>query len=348
MIFYTGSYTQEGAPAIDPIGKGIGCFQFNTETGQIVPLHYTKQGNPSYVAISENKKYLYAVEEMFEELDPQIYAYCIGDNGQLTLLNSQKLIGDYACHITITQQQLVVANYVSGNVIVYPISDDGSLGEIKQIIQHKGKGPNVERQEAAHAHMVYPFDSDKLFVVDLGLDKAVCYQMNDSLQWVAIPKYNIKIEAGAGARHMVMSANEQFAYILSELKGELFVAQKDDKGFSITQKLSFVPKGYTGIFGGAAIRIHPSGKFIFTSCRGTDSISVFKVNEENGKLSLAGHYGSAGKTPRDFNIDPSGQWLIVANQDSNSLAVFKIDSDTGKLSNTASYDVETPVNISWL
>lgn len=349
MIFYTGSYTQDGSPAPNPQGKGIACFSFNLKTGAIELLHYTNQRNPSYMVISDDKKYLYAIEEMFESLNPKIYAYRIKENGKLSLLNSQDIAGDYACHLAIVKNKLLVANYVSGNILSYSILNDGSLAACQQVLQHEGTGPNKERQEAAHAHMVCPFGKDQMYIVDLGLDKAKAYYLDkETNKWKVSPKYDIQIELGSGARHMIMDAEEQFSYVLSELTGEIYTVSKQNGKNKVIQKISFIPENYDGEFGGAAIRLHPNGKYLYASCRGTDSITTFKLNEDTKCLELLGIQSSEGETPRDFNIDPTGKYLIAANQDSNSLVVFEIDKKTGLLKKTSTFSVETPVNICWL
>lgn len=347
MFFYTGSYTQKGAPAVNPHGKGIGCFQFDSEKGTITNVNYTSLRNVSYLTVSSDSKYLYAVEELAETEYPKVYAYQIKKDGNLNLLNSQKLIGDYACHLSIVDGRLMVANYGTGNALSFPILKDGFLGSCEQIIQHKGVGPNKERQEAAHAHMVYPFDHNKVFVVDLGLDKATAYVHDASNQWIASKAEDISVDPGAGSRHMTMDKTQTYAYLLGELDGHIYVVKKEKDGFQRVQKISFVPRSYHGDFGGAAIRIHPNGKYLYATCRGANTIAVFSINENTGILSLVHTISSFGTSPRDFNIDPSGKWLIVANQDSDSLVVFKIDSDNGMLEKHESFHVDTPVNISW-
>ena len=349
MIFYTGSYTQMGSPAPDPKGQGIGCFNLDAKSGKVELLHYTKQRNPSYLAISNDKKYLYAIEEMYEQLNPEIFSYRIENDGKLSLINTQKLIGDYACHLAIIKDRLLVANYMSGNVLSFPILKDGSLMKHHQLIQHAGTGPNTERQEAAHAHMVYPFCENQVFIVDLGIDTARSYRWDETImRWEADPNMDIQTDSGAGARHMVMCGTEDLVYVLSELAGDVFVFKKQGSKFNQIQKISFIPERYSGDFGGAAIRLHPNGHFLYVSCRGSDSIAVFKINDDPKTLSLVAQESSGGKTPRDFNIDPTGNWLVVANQDSDALVVFEIDQEKGILKKRSAISAETPVNICWL
>jgi 6-phosphogluconolactonase len=348
MIFYTGSYTQKGAPAANPVGTGISCFDLDENRGKVRFLHSTEQRNPSYLVVSADKRFLYAAEEMYEDLAPRIYAYQISDSGKLNLINSQELAGDYACHLAIVANQLVVANYVSGNVLSYPIRNDGGLECFSQIIQHEGKGPNVERQEQAHAHMVYACKDDQMFVVDLGIDKALAYKFFNAInKWEALSGCDIPMPAGSGPRHMVMDKNERYAYVISELNGEVFVFRARANKFEPVQKLSYLPKDFMGNFGGAAIRMHPNGKFLYTSCRGADVITVFWINDAEGTLELINVFSSEGKTPRDFNISPSGNWFIAANQDSDELLVFKLNQEDGTLIKHSSISTGTPANICW-
>jgi len=348
-LFYTGSYTQVGAPVVNPTGKGIGCFQLNTETGEVNLMHYTSQRSPSYLVVSSDKKYLYAVEEMYKKLNPEVYAYEIESDGKLTLLNTQKITGDYACHLAIIQDRLVVANYISGNFLSYPILEDGSLAPVHQIIQHVGTGPNAIRQEAAHAHMICPFKSNQMYVVDLTLDKAKAYLFDAvSKHWKEAPELDIRIDAGSGARHMVLGEKEETAYVLSELTGEIFVSDLRGKATEIIQKISFIPDTHNGAIGGAAIRLHPNGQFLYASNRGSETIAVFRIDNISKKLTLVAHHSTEGKTPRDFNIDSGGKWLIAANQDSNMLVVFEINEVDGTLKAKSKVEVGTPVNISWL
>ncbi len=350
-FFYTGSYTQKGAPAAYPTGKGIGCFHFDLETGEISFLHYIGQRNPSYLTISRDKKFLYAVEEMYEFLNPKVFAYRIGDDGSLNLLNTQKIKGDYACHLAIIQDRLVVANYVSGNALSYPILKDGRLAPYTQEIKHEGSGPNVERQASPHMHMIYPFGNDSMYVLDFSLDMAKAYHFDTaSEQWIATPNLDIKIDAGSGARHMVVDQKKELAFVLGELTGDVFVVDLYGDVCNIVQKISIIPEDHRGDISGAAIRLHPNGKFLYTSNRGSGSISVFRIDRELKNLTLVANHSTEGKTPRDFNIDPSGKWLIAANQDSNSLVVFEINQNDGTLSLKAKAEAETEtvVNICWL
>jgi len=348
MLFYTGSYTHQDAPAVNPKGKGISCFELDELVGKIRFLSFTEQRNPSYLTISEDRCFLYAIEEMCEAMKPRVYSYKIHETGELHLINSQEIIGDYACHLSIVANQLVIANYSSGNFSSHPICTDGSLEASTQIIQHSGKGPNAERQESAHAHMVCPYKEKQMFVVDLGMDSTLAYKFIESTNvWKKLPTQDIVVPEGSGPRHMVMDPSQERAYILSELSGEVFVLKYCDVKFEVVQQIALLPGGFESNAGGAAIRLHPNGKFLYTSCRGADMISVFRISAEEGTLELIYSYKSGGKTPRDINISPMGNWLISANQDSNDLHVYKLDQKDGSLTDHSSILTGTPVNICW-
>jgi 6-phosphogluconolactonase len=349
MIFYTGSYTNDVSPAPDPKGLGIGCLDLDQANGAIKLLHYTKQRNPSYLTISKDQKYLYAVEELTEDLNPMVFSYKIESTGKLSKINSQNLKGDYACHLAIVENRLIVANYMTGNALSFPILADGRLDSCHQIIEHKGTGPSAERHEGPHAHMVYPFKKGCFYLVDLGIDIAKAYRINyETKNWQAIPEFDIHIESGAGARHLIMDASENFAFVLSELTGEIFVIEKQKNSCKQIQKISFIPQDFKQGFGGAAIRLHPNEQFLYASSTRPDSIAILKVDKLSKMLLLIAHQSTEGLTPRDFDIDPSGNWLIAANQDSDTLVVFKINQESGTLQKCSTFSVETPTNICWL
>lgn len=346
MIFYIGSYTNEMSPAPKALGQGITCLDFNPKNGKVALLHFTVLRNPSYLKISNDYNYLYAVEELPESQNPQVFCFRVGVKGKLSLVNTQACRGDYPCHLTIAQNQLIVANYGSGNALSFPLLRDGGLGPCHQLIQHKGNGPDKIRQQGPHVHMVYPFGDDHIYLIDLGLDTAKAYQINrKSKNWQPVSALNLKIESGAGARHMVMSLSGIFAFVLSEMSSEVFVFEKQKDNFWRLQKVSFLPKNYNEEHGGAAIRLHPNGRFLYTSNRGSNTLCIFKWDETLKTLSLLGYQSTAGKMPRDFNIDPTGNWLLVANQDSNTLVVFKINQESGLLSKNSYCSVQTPVSI---
>lgn len=337
MKVFVGCYTNKLNDDIIGQGKGIYCFDFDTTKGQLKLLEITPALSPSYLTVSKDYNYLYAVEEISQDEFPKIKSFKInasGPDSSLSLINKQDLLGSYACHLNLTNSQshLIVACYMTGNILVYPLAKNGSLLPSIQNIKHKGEGPNLERQESAHAHMIYPFGSNNLFVVDLGLDMAKAYTLNNSTgHFIESPKMDIPITKGAGARHMALHPNGNYAFVFSELTSELFSFKRIGQSFNALQILSSLPIDFDKTPSGAAIRMHPNGKFIYVSNRGHNSIALFNFNEETEKLVLVSRVSSGGKTPREINIDPTGKWLLVANQDSNNIVVYSIDQESGFL-----------------
>jgi 6-phosphogluconolactonase len=336
---FVGCYTKKISDKLIGKGKGIYFFDFNSTKGQLELVEIIPALNPSYLIVSKDKNYLFTVEEIAIEESPKIRSFKIesdGNNSFLTLISEQNLPGAYACHLTLSNSQthLIVACYMSGNAIVYPLGDNGRILPFTQDIQHEGKGPNLMRQEAAHTHMIYAFGSNGIFIVDLSLDLAKAYILeSSSRQFIETPEFDISISKGAGARHMALHPNGNIAFVLSELTAELYSFKLFDNKFKPLEVLPTLPNDFDKIPSGAAIRMHPNGNFLYVSNRGADSITIFQFDIESEKLLFLCCEPSGGKTPREINIDPTGQWLLVANQDSDNIVVFSINQKTGLLRN---------------
>jgi 6-phosphogluconolactonase len=217
-------------------------------------------------------------------------------------------------------------------------------------VQHTGSGPNKERQEGPHAHYIAASaDNRYVFVIDLGLDEVVTYRF-DSTTGSLTPNNPpfVKLDPGSGPRHLAFHPNGKFAYVLSEVKSTVtaFVYDAKNGSFTTLQTLSTLPKDYTAHNDTAEIVVHPSGKFLYASNRGHDSIAVFTIDAVKGTLTPAGDISTKGKTPRNFALDPTGNFLLAANQESNNIVVFRIDTATGALTPTGQVaDVPAPVDI---
>jgi 6-phosphogluconolactonase len=337
MEVFVGCYTIKLNEELDGKGKGIYCFDFDSDNGQLEMLDVVPAVNPTYLTLSKDKNYLYALEEIAEEESPKIKSFKIirqGHKPQLSLINQQAIAGSYACHLSISNSDthLLVACYLSGNIFAYPLLAEGGIGACVQKIQHKGTGPNLSRQEAAHAHMVYPIDRNGFFAVDLGVDLAKAYVYDYSLsQYIEVQELEISISRGAGARHMVLHPNGNYAFVFGELTAELFSFKRVENRFEPLEVQPTLPSDYDKIPSGAAIRMHPNGKFIYVSNRGHNSIGIFRFDINSEKMHFIGNEPSGGKTPREINIDPTGQWLLAANQDSDNLVVFSINQKSGLL-----------------
>ena len=337
--------------------KGIYAFRFDTSSGQLTPVGLVAEtGDPSFLAISKNEKFLYAVNEVgnFEgKKSGGVTAFTLDHKtGKLAQLNQVASGGADPCYLSLDQsgKYVLVANYTGGNVSAFPVGADGKLGAASSFIQHTGTGPNKERQEAPHAHYIAASSDNKfVFAVDLGLDEVLIYRFDAAKGTLSAsdPPF-AKVDPGSGPRHLAIAPNQKFAYVLNELKSTVTTFAFDAKKgtFSALQTLSTLPKDFSGKNDTAEIVVHPSGKFVYASNRGHDSIAVFGIDQAKGTLTYAGEFSVKGKTPRNFALDPSGNFLLAANQESNNIVVFRVDRNTGALAATGQVaDVPAPVDI---
>ena len=337
MRVFVGCYTKKISEELVGRGEGIYSFNFDKDSGDLTPIDVEPALNPSYLSISHDKKYLYAVEEIPIEEYPKIKAYKINKSESqksLSLINTQELPGSFACHLSLlnSQSHLVVAAYMSGNILVYPIGENGILLPMVQNIVHKGSGPNKTRQESAHVHMIQPTKGNGFYAVDLGLDLAKHYDLDKSeYNIVSQSSLDLHIEDGAGARHMVIHPHGNYYFIFGELTAEVFSFKRSDNGIEFLENVNSLPDDVEAIPSGAAIRMHPNGKYLYVSNRGHNSIAIFNFDITTEKMIFIDRVYSGGETPRDFNIDPTGNWLLVANQDSDNIVVFKISQENGLL-----------------
>ncbi len=327
---YVGTYTQRDS-------EGIYIYRFDTETGAlrqeaVVPGH----ADPSFLTLHPNGRILYAVTEDMEA--GQVSSFAIDpESGGLTFLNRQPTHGTSPCHLVVEPggETLVVANYYSGNVAVYPLNADGTIADPVQNIQHHGSGPNQVRQEAAHAHSTtLSPDGSRVYVADLGIDKVMIYQIVNG-QLEANQPDHISVQPGAGPRHFDFHPNGRTAYIINELDLTITVCDFDAATGALTavQTISTLPDGVDDRTGMSTADIHvsPDGRFVYGSNRGHHTIAIFSVNQNDGTLTPAGHASTRGETPRNFTLDPTGNWLLAANQDTDDISVFSRDVESGQL-----------------
>lgn len=354
---YIGTYTKT-MPHVVGKAKGIYCFEFDAATGRLSGGKLVANvANPTYVAIDSSRRFLYAVSETDSgpNQSGRITAYAIDSaTGGLRMLNRRLTGGADPCYLQVdaTGKTVVAANYTGGSVASFPLRADGSLGERGSFHQHVGSSINPDRQEAAHAHMARIDASNRwVFVPDLGMDKVTVYQL-DAANGKVQPNtpFATAVEAGQGPRHFDIHPSQKFAYVINELGSTVTAFRYDpDKGTLETlQTISTLPAGFTESTC-AHVQMHPSGKFLYGSNRGHDSIAIFQVDSKSGKLTAAGHASTQGLTPRNFTIDPSGQFLLAANQDSDTILTFRIDQKSGAL--TANGDLvacPTPVCLKFL
>ena len=329
--------------------KGIMVYRFYVESGRLAYLSQIDGvTNPSYLTLSSNNKFIYAVNETPKG---EVSSFSFEPKtGKMVLINKQSSEGDDPCYIAVdkAQKNVFVANYSSGNVAVLPVNKDGSLSKAIQTLHDGGHGPNKERQEAAHAHMsILSPDEKYLLYNDLGTDKVNVLRYRGSnekpLEPAATPFVSVK--PGEGPRHIEFSADKKHAYLVTEMGSNVYVFDYDNGKLKQKQTITLLADNFKGQTAGAAIHLSPDGRFLYASNRlDTNEIIVYAVNQETGELTFVQRQPSMGKNPRDFAIDPTGKFMIVANQNSDSIYVLRIDNATGKLSPTGfRLDIGNPV-----
>lgn len=331
-ILYVGTYTKGMA-------NGIFIYQFNDQSGKLTDLKMPAvSNNPSFLTISADKKFLYAVGELDNLNQNQsggISAFRIEKTGRLSLINQVLTNGANPCHIGLSpdRKKLVASNYSGGNLSFFNVLPDGSLSEMTQRIQHTGSGPFPGRQTEPHAHSAQFDASGKLlYAADLGIDQLKIYRLgNDGTSWIENGQPFVKLHPGSGPRHFDFSPDGRFIYVINELSSTITVLMKYGNEWKEIQSIRTLPKEFSGDSWCADIHLSADGRFVYGSNRGENSISVFRRDQTSGKLDRIENVPVEGNWPRNFTIDPTGQFLLVANQKSNDITVFKIDQTSGKI-----------------
>jgi 6-phosphogluconolactonase len=352
-LVFAGTYTTR-LGHVDGKAEGIYSYRLEASTGALQELSVTKGiVNPSFLTLDPQQRYLYAACEIKDyqgQTGGAVFAYAVDrSNGSLHYLNAQPTIGTDPCHLSVdaTGKWLLLANYSSGSVIMYPILVDGSLGEHSDFKQHVGSSVKP-RQESPHAHsIVITPDNRFAYSPDLGLDKIMIYQL-DLVNGKLLPASQpwVATEPGGGPRHFDIHPNRRYAYSNQEIGNQVMVFSYDEQSGALNQiqTISTLPADFTGSSHTADIHVHPNGQFLYCSNRGHDSIASFAIDQGTGKLTFLGTESTQGKVPRNFAIDPSGQLLLAANQNSSSVVAYHIDQQTGKLTPTGAVTVvPTPV-----
>lgn len=337
--------------------KGIYVFQFNSTNGEVVYVSNTDScTNPSFLSVSPNGKYLYAVNETGREQPGHISAFTFDKTiGKLLFINQQLSGGDDPCFVTTDQsgKWIVVANYSGGSLSTFPVNADGSLQPYSQLIQHKGSSSNKERQEKAHVHATF-FSPDYRYLLapDLGMDKLMVYQFTASRKTPLKPAPVPFIASlpGSGPRHLAFHPNKKFAYLVEELTGTVKTFSYNKGLLYPIQTIATHPASYKGQPGSADIHVSPDGKFLYASNRGEENnLAIFSIDAFTGILTNKGYQAITGAQPRNFIIDPGGKYLLVANQKTNNIVVYKRDLLTGLLQPTLQQiEVPSPVCLQML
>ena len=325
-FLYVGSYT-------GPESRGIYGFRFNRASGSLTPLGLTAETpNPSFVLVEQGHGILYTVNETTGasgeigavralRIDPR--------TGGLTSLNEASSFGVGPCFLSLdrTRKYLFVANFHSGSIAAIALLPDGRLGERTAFIQHYGSSKTVERQKSPHPHAICVAPGNNLVVVaDLGLDKILLYHFDpaNGAMYPSDPPF-IAAERGAGPRHLAISQGGEVIYAINEINSSVTAYRRAKAGlsFQVSQTISTLPDGFSSEGDAAEIAIDSTGRFIYTSTRRSNTLRVFAIDRQTGKLSILFDVSSGGESPHTFAIDPSSRWLIVADQASNNLAVFR-------------------------
>ena len=339
--------------------EGVYVYKFNSENGESLPVGLVKTSNPSFLAVSPDEKYVYAVNEDADSAGNggRVSSFLFDHKtGALKLINKQPSNGNHPCYVTVdkTGKWVITGNYSSGTISVLPVLKNGYLDTVVSTIQHTGQSVNTDRQNSPHVHAaVLSPDNKFIFVPDLGIDKIMTYHFNKRTGALreTSPAF-VMTKPGNGPRHFEFHPNKKFAYLVEELTGGVSAYRytaKDGK-LQLIQNISTLPPQFLGSAGSADIHVSPDGKFLYASNRGeSNSIAIFFINNKTGMLTSVGHQSTMGKTPRNFNFDPGGNFLLVANQNSDEIVLFKIDRQTGLLTDTGKrITVSKPVCIKWI
>lgn len=347
-LVYVGTYTRQSK------SEGIYVYRRDAKTGALTQLHTVPTINPSFLAFDPNKRFLFAVGETQEyegKASGSVASFLIDqETGNLSFLNRQATLGGDPCHLCTdpTGRYLFVANHESGNVAVLPIEPDGRLKPASDLRQHEGSGPGPT-QKGPHAHFVIIDPTGQYVLVnDKGIDKTMIYRLDASAgKLVPHDPPFARLHGGAAPRHLAFHPSGRYAYVIGEADMTVTAFTYDGQCGVLEEihYLSTLPEGATGTrFSTAQVLVEPSGRFLYVSNRGHDSIAIFAIDQATGRLTAIGHVSTEGRTPRNFAIDPSGTFLYAANQNSDSIVPFRIDGQTGQLTRSGeAVDVGAPV-----
>jgi 6-phosphogluconolactonase len=349
-LLYVGTYTNGKS-------EGIYVYRMNSNSGELKHAVTVKGvSNPSFLVIDPKRRFLYAANESGEFAGKKgggVTAFAIDrKTGDLRKLNERNSPG-VPCYVSVhpSGRFVMAANYGGGNVVIYPVRADGGLGEQADVAQHEGKGADPKRQDKPHTHCIMPDAAGQfVFAPDLGIDKVMIYRV-DLKSGKFVPNGFAATKAGAGPRHIDFHPSGKFAYLINELDSTViaFAYDKTRGALAELQTVSALPQDFSGTSYCADIHVHPSGKFLYGSNRGHDSVVAFAIDQNTGKLNLIAHESTQGKWPRNFAINPTGDFLLVANQNTHNVVAFRIDQQTGKLSATGqTVEIPSPVCLKFI
>ena len=347
-LVYVGTYSGAGS-------EGIYTFRFDPATGETSAVSLAAAtDNPSFLAIDPKGRMLYAVNELEtfgDEPTGAVSVFAIDrESGKLDLLQQISSLGAGPAHLSLdaTARHLLVANYNGGNVAVFPIGEGGRLGSHSAFVQDVGSSLNPERQAGPHAHCIQTANDNRFAVVaDLGLDQLLVHRFDAETGSLTpgSPAF-VRMDPGAGPRHVAFAPSGSFVYVVNELASSVTVFAYDPGPGVLrsVQTIPTLPVGFAGTNTAAGIALDGKGRFLYVSNRGDDSIAVFGIAPDDGRLTSSAWVPSGGRTPRHIAIDPTGRWLFAANQGSNTINLLRIDPKSGRLTPTdRSLTVVSPV-----
>ncbi len=325
----------------------------NPDTGELTRKSSFKSVNPSFLTIDRSKRFLYAVNEVPDFLGKPsggVSAFAIEPKTfNLRLLNQQATQGADPCHLTLDRKgkTLLVANYTGGNITALPVRLDGTVGMATEVKQHEGSSIK-EQQKGPHAHCIILDRSERYaLAADLGIDKVMIYRFDRTTGKLSPGNQaSAELQQGAGPRHLKLHPTGKYLYVINELDSTMTAFKYSGVNGTLTQieTISTLPADFSGVSYCADVHVSPSGKFLYGSNRGHNSIVVFEIDQRTGKLKTLEHVSTEGNWPRNFTIDPSGRFLLVANQRTDNVVTFAIDPLTGRLKSTG-HVAEIPVPV---
>jgi len=346
---YVGTYTNARK------SEGIYRLFLNTATGAMrLDGLAAKSADPSFLALHPNGRVLYAVNELEQfggKPTGAVSAFAIArESGALTPLNQLPSHGKAPCYVSVdrTGHTVLVANYVSGTIATFTVRQDGGLAEARTIVQHEGKGPDAERQEGPHAHCIITDPGNRYVIAaDLGVDGVLIYNFNEKTGSISTVANGVATNPGAGPRHLAFHPTGRFLYVINELDSTLVVYRYDgDRGALDQVQVTAASPGGTAKNFPADVHVSPSGRFLYGSNRGDNTVAVFSIDPSSGQLTAVQQVSTGGDWPRNFAFDPTGRFLLVANQRSDSILSFRVDGESGRLTPTGEkVDLGSPVCI---